>query len=143
MMKTVFADTMYWIASVRPNDQWGEAAKRAKSSLGAVRILTTDEVLAEFLTGLGTGGEKVRGAAAKMVRAILNNPNVKVLAQSRDSFLRGVQLYEQRLDKEYSLTDCISMNAMRSESVSQILTKDRHFIQEGFEILMTEKDETR
>jgi len=143
MMKTVFADTMYWIASVRPNDQWGEAAKRAKSSLGAVRLLTTDEVLAEFLTVLRDGGEHIRRTATKMVRAILNNPNVKVLAQSRDSFLRGVELYEQRSDKEYSLTDCISMNAMRSESLSRILTNDRHFIQEGFEILMTEKDETR
>jgi len=100
-----------------------------------VRLLTTDEVLTEFLAALSCGGERFRGQAVKMVRAILDNPNVKVLPQSRDSFLRGVDLYEQRLDKEYSLTDCISMNAMRSECITEVLTNDRHFAQEGFHVL--------
>lgn len=88
-MKTVFADTLYWVTIVRPNDQWEEPAKRAKSLLGNVRLLTTDEVLAEFLAALSGGGEHLRLQAVKMVRAILANPNVKVLPQSRDSFLRG------------------------------------------------------
>ena len=141
-MKTVFVDTLYWIAIVRPNDQWGDPAKKAKSLLSNVLLFTTDEVLTEFLTALSAGGENLRRQAARMVRAILANPNVKVLPQSRDSFLRGVDLYEQRLDKEYSLTDCISMNAMKSESVSEILTNDRHFGQERFEVLITERQET-
>ena len=141
-MKTVFADTLYWVAIVRPNDPWGDPAKKAKSLLGNVLLLTTDEVLTEFLAHLSAGGENLRRQAARMVRAILANPNVKVLPQSRNSFLRGVELYEQRLDKEYSLTDCISMNAMKSESVSDILTNDRHFRQENFEVLITEKEET-
>ncbi len=138
-MKMVFVDTPYWLAIVHPNDQWRDAAERAKSSLGKVRLLTTDEVLAEFLTGLGKWGEHLRRQAVKMVRKIQANPNVRVIPQSRDSFLRGLELYEQRLDKDYSLTDCISMNAMRAESVSQVLTCDRHFAQEGFEVLITDK----
>ena len=77
-----------------------------------------------------------------MVREILDNANVRVLPQTRDSFLHGVSLYEQRLDKQYSLTDCISMNAMRSESVTKILTNDRHFKQEQFDVLMITKHET-
>ena len=141
-MKMVFADTLYWVAIVHPNDQWGEPSKKAKASLGNVLLLTTDEVLTEFLTALSKCGENLRRQAARMVRAILANPNVKVLPQSRDSFLRGVDLYEQRLDKEYSLTDCISMNAMKSESVAEVLTNDQHFRQEGFEVLITEKEET-
>ncbi len=141
-MKTVFADTLYWVAVVRPNNQWGDSAKKAKSLLGNVLLLTTDEVLTEFLTALSTGGENLRCQAARMVRAILANPNVKVLPQSRDSFLRGVDLYQERLDKEYSLTDCVSMNAMKSESVSEILTNDRHFRQEGFDVLIAERQES-
>ncbi len=74
-----------------------------------------------------------------MVRAILTNPNVTVLPQSHVSFLRGLDLYGQRLDKEYSLTDCIAMNAMREKSVTKILTADHHFTQEGFEVLITGK----
>lgn len=138
-MKTVFADTQYWIAVVRPNDQWAEAAKQARSLLGSVRLLTTDEVLSEFLSALSAGGEHVRRQAVRMVRAILENPNVTVIPQSRDSFLSGVELYEQRLDKTYSLADCISMNAMRAEGVTEALTNDGHFEQEGFTVLMTRK----
>ena len=140
-MTTVFADTVYWVATVRPNDQWKQSAQRAKESLGNVRLLTTDEVLSEFLASLSDGGEHVRRQAVQMARAILDNPNVTVLPQSRDSFLGGMRLYEQRPDKEYSLTDCISMNAMKRESVDKILTTDHHFAQEGFAVLMHRKQE--
>jgi predicted nucleic acid-binding protein len=37
-----------------------------------------------------------------------------------------------RPDKGYSLTDCISMQTMRKEGLTEVLTKDRHFEQEGF-----------
>jgi len=138
-MKTVFADTLYWVAIVRPNDQWQESARRARASLGDTLILTTDEVLSEFLAALSSGPSHVRRQAVKMVRAILGNPNVRVLPQSRDSFLRGLELYERRPDKGYSLTDCISMNAMKGERVSDVLTNDPHFEQEGFHVLMSRK----
>ena len=59
-----------------------------------------------------------------------------MIPQSRDSFLEGLGLYEKRGDKEYSLTDCISMKAMISESISDVLTNDHHFKLEGFNILM-------
>jgi predicted nucleic acid-binding protein len=135
-MRAVFADSLYWISIVKPNDPWRDAAKAARKELGEVRTVTTDEVLSEFLAALSASGERLRRQAAKMVRAILSNPNVKVVPQSRDSFLRGLELYEQRGDKEYSLTDCISMNAMRSEAITDALTNDCHFEQEGFTILM-------
>ncbi|MBC8394996.1 MAG: type II toxin-antitoxin system VapC family toxin [Deltaproteobacteria bacterium] len=134
-MKTVFADSHYWIAIVNPNDQWTTAAKAAKSSLGDIFIVTTDEVLTEFLAALSKG-EHMRKQAAKMVRAILENPNVRVVPQTRDSFLKGLTLYEKRSDKEYSLTDCISMNVMKAELLIEVLTKDRHFEQEGFSVLI-------
>lgn len=136
-MTMVFADTVYWVAIVCPNDQWKESAKRARTLLGNTRILTTDEVLIEFLAALSDGGRKLRCQAVKMVRAILDDPNVTVLPQTRDSFLHGVGFYEQRPDKQYSLTDCVAMNAMKSKSVSRILTNDHHFEQEGFIALMT------
>ncbi len=136
-MKTVFADSHYWIAVVKPNDSWAKAAKTARAALGEVFIVTTDEVLNEFLTTLSSG-KSMRKQAAKMVRAILENPNVRVVPQTRDSFLKGLTLYENRSDKEYSLTDCISMNVMRAESLLEVLTNDRHFEQEGFTVLIKE-----
>jgi predicted nucleic acid-binding protein len=55
--------------------------------------------------------------------------------QIRESFLSGLQLYRDRPDKGYSLTDCISMQTMRREELTEVLTNDRHFEQEGFRAL--------
>ena len=135
-MKTVFADAVYWIARVKPNDPWCDAAKAARDQLGQVRIVTTDEVLTEFLASLSKGGPTLRRTAVKMVRAILANPNIKVVPQSRHSFQKGLSRYESRDDKQYSLQDCISMNVMESEAIKEVLTNDHHFEQEGFTVLM-------
>ena len=64
---------------------------------------------------------------------ILSDPEIEVVAQSHESFLAGLALYERRPDKEYSLADCLSMNVMRQMQIQEILTHDRHFSQEeGF-----------
>src|SRR5271170_1816513 len=39
-------------------------------------------------------------------------------------FWRGS--YEARPDKGYSLTDCISIQTMRKEALTEVLTTDRH-----------------
>ena len=123
-MRPVFADTVYWIATALPNDQWHAAAQEARRRLGQVELVTTDEVLTEFL------------AALSKVRAILSGSNVRVIPQSRSSFTKALDRYEDRGDKEYSLQDCASMNVMEAESITQILTNDHHFEQEGFTVLM-------
>jgi predicted nucleic acid-binding protein len=135
-MRTVFVDNSYWIAIVRPQDQWQDAAKKARRDVGPAVLVTTDEVMTEFLAGLSKAGPTSRLKAAQMVRTIHKNPNVRVLPQSRDSFLRGLQRYADRADKEYSLTDCISMNVMEGEGIEEVLTNDHHFEQEGFTVLM-------
>lgn len=72
------------------------------------------------------------GRAATTVRRLLSNPKIRVIPQSRESFLAGIDLYQSRPDKGYSLTDCIAMQPMRSEGITEALTNDRHFEQEGF-----------
>jgi predicted nucleic acid-binding protein len=136
-MRKIFVDTLYWLAIIIPNDSWQAAANKARSLLGNVIMVTSDEVLSEFLNHLSRGGEHMRRQAAKMVRSILDNPNIKVIPQSRDSFLRGLELYGQRLDKSYSMTDCISMNIMKKELINEVLTNDRHFEQEGHVVLIS------
>lgn len=135
-MTLAFADTLYWVAIARPNDPWSPAARAARASLGAVTLVTTDEVLVEFATALSRGGPAVRRVAAQMVRAILTSKDVRVVEQTRAGFEHGLSRYEQRADKSYSLTDCISMNVMESEGIHQVLTNDHHFEQEGFTVLI-------
>jgi uncharacterized protein len=135
-MRLVFGDTLYWVASLTPGDPWHVATKRAVAALGPYQLITTDEVLDEFLTAYSGRGRFLRQQAAKAVRAAMGNSTVTVRPQSHQSFLAGLQLYESRVDKSYSLTDCISMCVMRAEGITDILTNDHHFTQEGFNVLI-------
>ena len=69
------------------------------------------------------------------VAGLIENPALLVIPQSRESFLAGLELYRARPDKGYSLTDCISMHTMRQHGITEVLTNDRHFEQEGFRVL--------
>ncbi|MCL4203344.1 MAG: PIN domain-containing protein [Pirellulaceae bacterium] len=138
-MRTVFADTFYWIALANPRDEWHAAARNAGRSLGAVHIITTDEVLVEFLAFFAPREARWRGIAVELVRKIMDNPNVTVIPQTRDSFKAGLRLYESRLDKQYSLTDCVSMQTMRQQGLQDVLTHDHHFEQEGLSVLLKDK----
>ena len=135
-MKQVFADTLYWGAVLHPHDQYRVQVIRAREALGEVRLVTTDEVLAELLDGLAQRGAHLREVAAQAVRKILTDPRVTVYPQTRESFLAGLRLYEQRDDKGYSLVDCISMTTMRRYAILEVLTNDHHFTQEGFTVAL-------
>jgi len=134
-MRRVFADSLYWIALSHPRDQHHAAALRLSLTLQQAEIVTTDEVLSEFLTAL-RHNRQLRSLAAIQADSVLADPSILVLPQSRQTFLAGLTLYKARPDKEYSLTDCISMETMRAEGISEILTHDSHFTQEGFTILL-------
>jgi len=84
---------------------------------------------------LAEAGPHTRMQAAAMIDHIHADPNIEVAPQSRASFQEGLALYRARLDKGYSLTDCISMQVMRREGLTDVLTNDHHFTQEGFHIL--------
>jgi predicted nucleic acid-binding protein len=134
-MNRYFVDTFYWIALTNRRDQWHERVQAFDDALDAYRLYTTDEVLTEFLTSYSEGTPHTRRQAALYARGVLANPLVTVLPQTHETFLEGLALYESRLDKAYSLTDCISMQAMRRAGLTDVLTNDHHFTQEGFHIL--------
>lgn len=136
-MSHVFADSLFWIAIANPLDSWAGPAREAHQALRqGTRILTTEEVLCEFLTALADHPH-LRAAAVRMLEVLRANPLVEVTHQSHQSFEHGLTLYRQRSDKQYSLVDCISMHTMRSRKIKRALTYDHHFEQEGFEVLIT------
>lgn len=136
-MRRVFADTLYWVAITFQHDPWHNPAQEARQRLEEAALVTTDDVLIEFLAALSGSGAFYRRQASRMVHSILSDANVLVLPHSRETFLAGLDLYERRADKGSSLTDCISMNACRQEGSTEVLTNDHHFAQEGFTILIS------
>lgn len=135
-MRTVFADTHYWIALAVPVDEWHDRALEVSKSLYPVRLVTTDEILVEFLNYFSGRGAETRRMAVKLVKSISSDVNIQVIPQTRESFFAGLKLYEERSDKGYSLTDCISLNVMNTQQIPEALTHDNHFGQEGKILLL-------
>ncbi len=135
-MRRLFADAVYWVALAHRKDQWHTRAVEVSGRLGPSILVTTDEVLNEFLTHFSAGGAELRIGVARTIRDLLADPTIEVIPQSREGFLEGLALHQSRPDKQYSLTDCISMQTMRREGITEVLTHDRHFAQEGFAILL-------
>jgi uncharacterized protein len=135
-MRQIFADTFYWIAFINPSDAWHTRVTHALRSLQPCTLITTEEVFGELLTFYSKSGNQLRERAANLVKDALDSPDVAVVEQTHASFLLGLELYKKRPDKGYSLADCISMNTMRQLGITEVLTHDKHFTQEGFVILL-------
>ena len=135
-MKVVFVDTGFWIARFNPNDSLHGRATRVAKDLGAVRLLTSEMVLNEFLAPWSS---PLRSTAVAAVRKIVGNPNVEVAPQTAIQFREAFELYASRSDKAWSLTDCASFNLMTERGISQALAHDHHFVQAGFVALLRDE----
>jgi predicted nucleic acid-binding protein len=135
-MNKVFADSVYWIALINPRDQWRSAALDVSTTLSNTTIFTTDEVLIETLNHFAESGSHFRELVSREIQKILLTPEVVILDATHDNFLNGLEMFRGRLDKGYSVTDCISMLSMREHRIQDVLTHDDHFSQEGFITLL-------
>ena len=134
-MKTVFADTGYWLAALNPRDDWHGRAIEASRALGnKVRFITTEMVLDELLAALSK--VPVRGLAIVGAQAIRNNPNTEVVPQTSIQFSDAFDVYRRMPDKEWSLTDCASFSLMKQRGITDALAHDHHFEQAGFTALL-------
>lgn len=131
-----FVDTLYFVALFNPRDQWHEQAVASSKLISDTKLITTEEVLIELLNFYSEYGEKARRGAVTQAEGVLSSANIDVERQTHEGFIAGLDLYKARPDKGYSLTDCISMHTMRERGISDILTHDDHFRQEGFTVLL-------
>jgi predicted nucleic acid-binding protein len=135
-MRRFFADTFYWVALLLRRDRWHAHVTAFNHTLRREDVFfTTDAIILEFLAAFSSAGPYLRQQAVERVEAMLANPYIHVIEVTRTLLLDGLALYKNRPDKEYSLTDCIAMHVMRREGLTDVLTNDRHFTQEGFRIL--------
>ena len=123
-MKAVFVDTCHFIATLSPRDQWHSRAVELERQLDDFEFVTTDFVILELLNYFCGFPIEAKAGVVKTVQQLLVDPEIDVLACTHEVLLAGLSLYEARLDKGYSLTDCVSMNAMREHGISHVLTHD-------------------
>lgn len=137
-MKSVFADTAYWIALLNENDDLYEVAIRITQSLFPVKIITSEMILSELLNHVSKQGAYFREATTILIREITKDQNVVIVPQTSQLFLEAFNLYKERSDKAWSHVDCSSFCLMEKMQIREALTYDHHFEQAGFIALLRE-----
>lgn len=135
-MRSVFADAGYWIAIFNPRDDRHDIARDTAKALHPIHIVTSEMVLVEVLDFYCDHGRALREYAVNAVDAVTKDPNVTVVPQTRDLFRRAMQRFKERLDKDWSLTDCASFLIMHERGINEALAHDHHFEQAGFQALL-------
>ena len=132
-MTDAFADTAFYLAAANPRDELHEAAVALARSFRG-RRLTTDFVLLEVGNFLARSSD--RPVFLELLERLRASALTEVVPADRALLDAGVELYRRRLDKDWSLTDCISSVVMEEHGLKDALTADRHFEQAGFVALL-------
>jgi predicted nucleic acid-binding protein len=134
-MPTYFVDTWFFIAFLHKADPDHGVALRLARRLRESIFVTHDGILLELLTFFSAYGDFWRKEVAVFVEDAIAGSRYKATPLSRELFEQGLALYKRRLDKEYSIVDCMSMSIMLRRGITHVLTNDHHFAQEGFTLL--------
>jgi uncharacterized protein len=135
-VKTLFADTGYWIALLVGTDDLHDKAVSRMQELGPSRILTSEYVLIEVLNDLSGRGRTMRNAAVDLAHLCMSRETDRFVRASDGLFSDSIDLYSKRPDKNWSFTDCASMVICDRQEIKEVLTHDRHFEQAGLIALL-------
>lgn len=137
-MNKFFLDAAYAIALSAVTDQYHKKAEILAGQIetDAIQMITTRAVVLEI--GNALAKLRYRAAAIELLDSLEEDPNVKIIALSEELYNRAMELYRQRSDKEWGLTDCVSFMVMQDYGITDALTTDEHFKQAGFRALLIE-----
>jgi predicted nucleic acid-binding protein len=127
----VFLDTSALVAVANRRERRHiEAEKAWKRLLKEGRqFVTTNIVLIELGDGLSRLNQ--RSIALKIRDLLLRTSQIVHLTPVIET--EAWKLFSERSDKEWGLTDCISMTVMNQMNIEEVFTLDHHFQQAGFQ----------
>ena len=132
-MTKIFADTFYFLALLNPRDA---AHPRSVAVARTIQgpLVTTAWVLTELADAMSA--PENRREFISTLKDLRQNPAVIIVPPDPPLFEEGIQLFANRPDKGWSLTDCISFVVMAKEDITEALTGDKHYEQAGFVALL-------
>jgi len=132
----VFVDTAFLIALLRANDTHHHAARNLADSLAkeGPRLVTTDAVLLEL--GNFFARSSLRTKAIGWIGRVRADDGWTVERLEPALLNRAEERYRRFADKNWSLTDCVSMEVMRHRRIREVASTDRGFSQAGFYVLL-------
>lgn len=93
--------------------------------------LTHSYVLNEFVP-LAFSRKLPRSQSLTFSREVLTDSSIEIVWVDARLHESALSLLENRADKSYSLCDAVSFVIMRERELTDALTTDKHFEQEGF-----------
>ena len=105
----VFVDTAFYVALLNPRDELHSSAVAVAGKHTGPRI-TTEYVLVE--TGNFLSAPARRAVFGRLWDAIGADDQTRIVPDTSDLLAAGVARFRDRPDKEWSLTDCLSMVVM-------------------------------
>jgi predicted nucleic acid-binding protein len=99
-----------------------------------VSVHTASVVLLEVGNWLSPA--PLRGLAIDLVHRIEQSSRIEVVHVTPELYVKGWELYSNRLDKDWGMIDCISFVMMQERNLTEGLISDHHFEQAGFKILL-------
>ena len=73
----------------------------------------------------------IRSQAVGVLDALQTSALAEIVSASAELFAQALELYRDREDKEWGLTDCASFVVMTKRGLRDALTTDEHFRQAG------------
>lgn len=132
-MTRLFVDTSFYIGLLRPDDAQHRRCLTFDADYRGTYV-TSEFVLIELANWLAD--EHNRLVFAELVELLRSDPRTTILPASSEWFARGLELYVNRRDKSWALTDCITFQMMREHGLTDALTADHHFTQAGFNAVL-------
>lgn len=135
-MKTIYVDTAALVALGNKDDQWHEQAVQVSRqlTLTGCRFITTDAVLLEV--GNTFSRALYKPVALRLIQTARQSPRWHCVPLDSDLLEKGLALFRTMSDKDWSLTDSISIVVASDLGITQVFTTDHHFTQAGFMILL-------
>lgn len=131
----IFADTYYYLALLSERDEGHQRAVNYCQRLQG-QVVTTEWIIVELGNACRIASR--RQPFIRLLDVMRSDPNLTIVEANRALLQSGIELYANRPDKLWSLTDCISFVVMQQQGVKEALTADRHFEQAGFVPLLVE-----
>lgn len=138
MKDEIFLDTAYAIALAAGTDHLhARAAALAKEIESArTKIVTTQAVILEI--GNAMSKTRYRAAAVQLLLSLDTDPSITIVPHSTQLHAKAFELFQNRMDKEWGLIDCVSFIVMQERGIAEALAHDEHLEQAGFVALLRE-----
>ena len=134
MTEAIFVDSFAWIVAINKSDNYHRASIKAVERLlkKKLKLITTNYVVVETINALSKA--EYRKAVIAFIDKLEKSPSVEIFKITDEIYKSAWTLYQNRMDKDWGITDCTSFEVMQTLDIKVAFTNDKHFEQAGYSI---------